>query len=72
MILRLLAAVSYTHLYHNQFNVIDSQTLRDAQKHPQKHSDLIVRVAGYCAQFISLMPQAQEAIIARTENQITC
>ena len=59
-------------IYHNQFNVIDSQTLRDAQKHPQKHSDLIVRVAGYCAQFISLMPQAQEAIIARTENQITC
>ncbi len=57
-------------IYHNQFNVIDSQTLRDAQKHPEAYTDLIVRVAGYCAQFISLMPQAQDAIIARTENRL--
>ena len=56
------------HIYHNQFNVIDSATLRLAQEHPQDYTDLIVRVAGYCAQFVSLMPEAQEAIIARTEN----
>ena len=49
-------------------NVIDSATLRLAQEHPQDYTDLIVRVAGYCAQFVSLMPEAQEAIIARTEN----
>jgi pyruvate formate-lyase/glycerol dehydratase family glycyl radical enzyme len=55
-------------IYHNQFNVIDSKILRDAMLHPQNYGDLIVRVAGYCAQFISLMPDAQEAIIARTEN----
>lgn len=55
-------------IYHNQFNIIDVDTLRDAKKHPENYSDLIVRVAGYCAQFISLMPEAQDAIIARTEN----
>ena len=57
-------------VYHNQFNVIKTETLLDAKKNPEKYSDLIVRVAGYCAQFISLMPQAQDAIIARTQNEI--
>ena len=56
-------------IYHNQFNVLSSETLRKAQKDPESYRDLIVRVAGYCAQFISLMPEAQEAIIARTENE---
>ena len=55
-------------IYHNQFNVISSETLKDAKAHPQDYTDLIVRVAGYCAQFVSLMPEAQDAIIARTEN----
>ena len=55
-------------IYHNQFNVISSETLREAQLHPEQYTDLIVRVAGYCAQFVSLMPQTQDAIIARTEN----
>lgn len=58
----------HKNIYHNQFNVIDTKTLREAQNNPYDYSDLIVRVAGYCAQFISLMPEAQEAIIARTEN----
>lgn len=55
-------------IYHNQFNVISSETLRNAKAHPDQYTDLIVRVAGYCAQFVSLMPEAQDAIIARTEN----
>ena len=55
-------------IYHNQFNVISSDILRDAKAHPDEYTDLIVRVAGYCAQFVSLMPEAQDAIIARTEN----
>lgn len=55
-------------IYHNQFNIIDSKTLLDAQKHPEEYTDLIIRVAGYCAQFVSLMPEAQKAIIERTEN----
>jgi formate C-acetyltransferase len=63
-----LRACQQMGIYHNQFNVIDSATLRDAKVHPENYPDLIVRVAGYCAQFISLMPEAQDAIIARTEN----
>lgn len=55
-------------IYHNQFNVISQETLRKAQQKPEDYTNLIVRVAGYCAQFISLMPQTQEAIIARTQN----
>ncbi|MFT8318058.1 MAG: glycyl radical protein [Sporolactobacillus sp.] len=52
---------------HVQFNVIDKQTLLDAQAHPEQHKDLIVRVAGYSAQFISLDKSVQDDIIARTE-----
>lgn len=55
-------------IYHNQFNVISASTLKQAQQDPENHQDLIVRVAGYCAQFVALTPEAQEAIIARTEN----
>lgn len=55
-------------IYHNQFNVIDAQAFRAARRQPELYRDLIVRVAGYCAQFVSLMPEAQEAIIARTEH----
>ena len=54
--------------FHLQFNVVDSAELRDAKLHPEKHQDLMVRVAGYCALFTSLIPQAQDAIIARTEQ----
>lgn len=57
-------------IYHNQFNVIESTILKEAQKNPENYTDLIVRVAGYCAQFISLMPEAQNAIIARTQNHL--
>ena len=57
-------------VYHNQFNVISTEVLLDAKENPEKYTDLIVRVAGYCAQFVSLMPQAQDAIIARTQNEI--
>ncbi|SHJ16718.1 glycyl radical protein [Propionispora hippei] len=55
-------------IYHNQFNVVDTKTFLAAKKNPENYTDLIVRVAGYCAQFVSLMPEAQDAIIARTEN----
>ncbi len=54
-------------IFHNQFNIIDSQTLRAAKERPEEHGNLMVRVAGYCALFTSLMPEAQDAIIARTE-----
>ncbi|MDK2981015.1 MAG: hypothetical protein PWQ55_1362 [Chloroflexota bacterium] len=55
--------------FHIQFNIVDSAELRDARLHPEKHPNLMVRVAGYCALFTSLIPEVQDAIIARTEQQ---
>jgi len=49
-----------------QFNCVDNATLIDAQKHPEKHRDLIVRVAGYCAFFVELCKEVQDEIISRT------
>ena len=54
--------------WHIQFNVISSATLRAAQREPEKHRDLVVRVAGYSALFNNLEPATQEDIIARTEH----
>ncbi|SDY19640.1 formate C-acetyltransferase [Evansella caseinilytica] len=53
---------------HIQFNVIDRNTLIAAQKQPEKYRDLVVRVAGYSAQFISLDKGVQDDIIMRTEH----
>lgn len=53
--------------YHVQFNVVDHETLLDAQEHPEKHSDLLVRVAGYSAFFVDLRKEAQDLIINRIE-----
>jgi pyruvate formate-lyase/glycerol dehydratase family glycyl radical enzyme len=53
--------------FHVQFNVIDRETLIDAKANPRKYPNLMVRVAGYCALFTSLMPEVQEDIIKRTE-----
>lgn len=53
--------------YHIQFNVVDRETLLDAQKNPEAHADLLVRVAGYSAFFIDLRKDAQDLIIERTE-----
>ncbi|WXG42164.1 MAG: pyruvate formate lyase family protein [Candidatus Freyarchaeum deiterrae] len=50
-----------------QFNIVDSQTLRDAQKNPEKYRDLVVRVSGYCAYFTDLGKPIQDDIIARAE-----
>jgi len=54
--------------YHVQFNVLDTNILRDAQKHPEKYRDLVVRVAGFSAFFTKLHPGVQNEIIARTEQ----
>ncbi|MBN2699384.1 MAG: glycyl radical protein [Bacteroidales bacterium] len=55
--------------HHIQFNVVSAKTLRDAQKHPEKYQDLIVRVAGYSDYFNDLGPELQNEIIRRTEHQ---
>jgi formate C-acetyltransferase len=54
--------------HHIQFNVVDAATLREAQKHPEQHRDLIVRVAGYSDYFCDLSRALQDEIIARTEH----
>ncbi|MEF9896261.1 MAG: glycine radical domain-containing protein, partial [Clostridia bacterium] len=56
--------------FHVQYNIVDRDTLRDAQAHPEKHRDLIVRVAGYSAFFNALSRQTQDDIIERTEQLI--
>lgn len=58
------------HGYHVQFNVVSRDTLLDAQKHPENHRDLIVRVAGYSAFFNVLSRKTQDDIIERTEQTL--
>ena len=53
---------------HMQFNVVDRETLLDAQKHPEKYSHLVVRFAGYSALFTTLSRSLQDDIIRRTEQ----
>ena len=55
---------------HVQFNVVDKQTLLDAQEHPEDNQDLIVRVAGYSAHFVTLAKEVQDDIINRTEHEM--
>ena len=56
---------------HIQFNVVSKDTLLDAQKHPEKHRDLIVRVAGYSAYYVQLSKGIQDEIIKRMEYEKT-
>lgn len=51
-----------------QFNVIDADTLRKAQKSPDEYRNVIVRVAGFSARFVELSKKLQDEIICRTEN----
>ncbi len=54
--------------HHIQFNIVDTQTLLDAQRSPDDYKDLLVRVAGYSDYFNDMTEQLQNEIIARTEN----
>lgn len=54
--------------HHIQFNIVDTQTLRDAQKRPHEYRDLLVRMAGYSDYFVHMNRDLQEEIISRTEN----
>ncbi|MBI2958171.1 MAG: hypothetical protein HYY32_04935 [Chloroflexi bacterium] len=57
--------------YHIQFNLIPREELLDAREHPERHRDLLVRVAGYSAYFVELVPEVQDEIIARTEHSLS-
>jgi len=53
---------------HVQFNVVDRETLIDAQRNPERHRGLLVRIAGFSAHFTELTKEVQDEIIARTEH----
>jgi len=53
-----------------QYNVVDTETLRKAQKDPGEYRDLVVRIAGYSAYFVELGTDLQNDIIARNENML--
>jgi formate C-acetyltransferase len=53
-----------------QFNMVDTETLLDAQANPDKHRDLVVRIAGYSVLFTNLSKQAQDEIISRSESKL--
>ncbi|MDP2660964.1 MAG: pyruvate formate lyase family protein, partial [Dehalococcoidia bacterium] len=69
--LRKLLSLVKTYLdlggHHIQFNVVSTETMREAQRHPEQYRDLIVRIAGFSAYFIHLDRMVQDEIIKRTE-----
>ncbi|MBR6222908.1 MAG: glycyl radical protein [Lachnospiraceae bacterium] len=56
-------------LWHVQFNVMNTETMKKAQKNPEEYRDLLVRIAGYSAYFTELSKELQDDLIARTEQQ---
>lgn len=56
--------------FHVQFNVVDSQMLKDAQLHPEKYRDLVVRVAGFSAYWVEMSRSLQDQVIWRTEHNL--
>ena len=65
-----LRAFTQLKLQHIQFNVVNAQTLREAQQRPQDYAGLVVRVAGYSAFFVELSKEIQDDIIRRTAHQL--
>jgi len=67
-----IKSMSTLDVFHVQFNVVDKETLLDAQAHPDMYKGLLVRVAGYTAYFTELGRETQDDIIARTEYSLVC
>ncbi len=53
---------------HMMVNIVDAETLRDAQVHPERHGDLMVRLSGLSAYFVTLDRDTQDNIVARSAN----
>ncbi len=65
-----LRAFTQLKLQHIQFNVVNAETLREAQRRPQDFAGLVVRVAGYSAFCVELSKEIQDDIIRRTAHQL--
>ncbi len=65
-----LKSVVQLGVWHCQFNIFDADQMREAQRNPENHRDLLVRVAGYSAFFTALPKELQDNIIARTEHDL--
>ena len=68
-LMQLVRTWSSLKLWHIQFNIINLETLRAAQKNPERYRNLLVRVAGYSAYFTELSPSLQDEVISRTEEK---
>ena len=69
-IVALIRGYLKTHGAQLQFNVVDGEALRDAQLHPERHRDLLVRIGGYSDFFVKIPNSLQDEIISRTENRM--
>ena len=65
-LMNLLKSMCDLGVYHIQINVVSPETLKEAQKYPERHRNLMVRVAGYTAYFVELEKTVQDEIISRT------
>jgi formate C-acetyltransferase len=68
-LMALIRTASDMKMWHIQFNIINRETLLNAQREPDKYRNLLVRVAGYSAYFVDLTPALQNEIIRRTEHE---
>lgn len=69
-LLALLKTYFSKNTFHVQFNIVDSNMLRDAQKHPDRYRDLVVRVAGFSAYWVEMSKALQDQVIWRTEHEL--
>ena len=69
-LVRLLRGFQALQGWHVQFSTVSTDTLLDAQEHPEQYRDLVVRVAGYSAFFVTLDRATQDDIIHRTVHQL--
>ncbi len=67
-LMNFLKSLCALHVFHTQFNVIDTEELLDAKIHPEKHQGMLVRVAGYTAYFTELGEEVQDDIISRSSH----